>query len=231
VLSMKRTSLVALSAALALTLSACSDDSSEDTATTGNEPTSEPTPLAALDSLTGVQTAVTLDASFLEGLTTLQLTPAVLGGATLEGAKIAFPITGGEVEYYDPNGTVQPYVVGSIEHEGSGLSLTGGGKTVELENFVVDPDESVLTGDVTVDGTVAAEDAPLFFLDGRTLRALDVDEVEDQAVLTGTTVSLTAEAAELLNGVLGTEALEEFFPVGVAEIRLDLPAQTEPSGS
>jgi hypothetical protein len=224
VLSMKRTSLVALSAALALTLSACSDDSSEDTATTGNEPTSEPTPLAALDSLTGVQTAVTLDASFLEGLTTLQLTPAVLGGATLEGAKIAFPITGGEVEYYDPNGTVQPYVVGSIEHEGSGLSLTGGGKTVELENFVVDPDESVLTGDVTVDGTVAAEDAPLFFLDGRTLNPLDTESSAGNAILEGTTVSLTKTAADTLNMVFGVDVLTEFFLVGVAEITVELPA-------
>jgi hypothetical protein len=41
----------------------------------------------------------------------------------------------------------------------------GGGTVVDLTDFVIDPGKSVLTGKVTVDGTVAAEDAPLFFLD------------------------------------------------------------------
>ena len=63
----------------------------------------------------------------------------------------SFPITGGNVTYYTP-GTVSPYVQGMIAHDGSGLSLTGGGKTVELTDFAVDPGKSVLTGKVTVDG-------------------------------------------------------------------------------
>ena len=64
----------------------------------------------------------------------------------------SFPITGGNVTYYTP-GTESPYVQGMIDHDGSGLSLTGGGKTVELTDFEVDPGKSVLTGKVTVDGT------------------------------------------------------------------------------
>ena len=51
----------------------------------------------------------------------------------------------------------------------SGLSLLAGGALVELTDFVVDPGASVLTGTVSVNGEVAAEGAPLFFLDGRTL--------------------------------------------------------------
>ena len=43
-------------------------------------------------------------------------------------------------------------------------------------------------------------------------------------MLEGTTVSLTAEAAELLNTTFGVDALTEFFLVGVAEITLQLPA-------
>ena len=37
----------------------------------------------------------------------------------------AFPITGGDVTYYEP-GSRDPFVEGTIEHEGSGLSGTEG---------------------------------------------------------------------------------------------------------
>mgnify|MGYP000250484190 CR=1 FL=1 len=220
----KKSAVLALALALPLTLAACGSD---DEATTGSSTTqnqTEPTPAAAIDTLTGKQTAVTLDTGFLEGLTALKLTPATLGGATLEGAVISFPITGGNVTYYDPASGVTPYVQGLINHDDSGLQLTGSnGKVVKLENFVVDPAESVLTGKVTVDGAVFAESAPLFFLDGRTLNPLQVNADAGTAVLEGTTVSLTKTAADALNMVFETTALAEFFPVGIAEITVDLP--------
>lgn len=220
----KKSSVLALSLGLALTLAACGND---DEATTGNADTqtqSEPSPAAVIDTLTGEQTAVTLDPGFLEGLTALKLTPATIGGAKLEGAVVSFPISGGNVTYYSPDSGVEPYVQGLINHDGSGLQLTGAnGKVVKLENFVVDPAESVLTGKVTVDGAVFAESAPLFFLDGRTLNPLEVNEAEGTAVLEGTTVSLTKTAADALNMVFETDALAEFFKVGIAEITVALP--------
>jgi hypothetical protein len=129
-----------------------------------------------------------------------------------------FPITGGNVTYYKP-GTVAPFVQGEIDHAGSGLSLTGGGKTVELTDFVVDPGASVLTGTVSVDGAVAAESAPLFFLDGRTLQPLKTEG--STAVLEGTTVKLKDEAASLLNDTFGTDALAGGLVIGVAKITVD----------
>lgn len=220
----KKSAVLALALALPLTLAACGSD---DEATTGSSTTqdqTEPTPAAAIDTLTGKQTAVTLDTGFLEGLTALKLTPATLGGAKLEGAVISFPITGGNVTYYDPASGVTPYVQGLINHDDSGLQLTGSnGKVVKLENFVVDPAESVLTGKVTVDDAVFAESAPLFFLDGRTLNPLQVNADAGTAVLQGTTVSLTKTAADALNMVFETDALAEFFTVGIAEITVDLP--------
>jgi hypothetical protein len=127
------------------------------------------------------------------------------------------------VTYYKP-GSVSPYVQGEIDHDGAGLSLEGGGKRVELTDFVVDPGASVLTGKVTVDGEVAAESAPLFFLDGRTLNPLEVNEGDGTAVLEGTTVKLKAEAAELLNTTFGVDALQEGLVVGVAEITINTSA-------
>ena len=227
-LSLKKTKILAVGAGLALSLAACGGSDSDTTGSTGGsgaETSSSPTPAAAIDTLTGKQTAVTLDPAFLEGLTALKLMPATIGGATLEGAKIAFPITGGNVTYFDPASGVTPFVQGLINHDDSGLRLTGAnGKVVELTDFVVDPAESMLTGKGTVDGMVFAESAPLFFLDGSTLNPLEVKADQGVAILEGTTVSLTKEAAEALNGVFGTDALTEFFPVGVAEITVALPS-------
>jgi hypothetical protein len=152
------------------------------------------------------------------GLTSLKLTPAPVGTAKIEGAVATFPITGGNVTYFTP-GSVTPYVQGKISHNGSGLSLTGGGTKVELTDFVVDPEKSVLTGKVTANGKVAAESAPLFFLDGRTLKPLQT--AGDTAILEGTTVSLTKEAADLLNKTYNVTALTPFFPVGVATITVN----------
>jgi len=221
----RRTAAVALSAGLALSLAACSSDDT-DTDTASSEPSASPSPVAEIGSLSGEQTAVTLDPAFVEGITALKLTPGVVGDATFDAqaGRVAFPITGGDVTYFDPSSGVDPYVQGEILHDGSGLSLPGGGITVELTDFVVDPGKSILTGTVTANGEVAAEDAPLFFLDGRTLNPLEVNEAEGTAVLEGTTVSLTKEAADLLNTTYGTDALTEFFPVGVAEITVALPA-------
>jgi hypothetical protein len=219
-----RSAAAVVGAGLALALSACggSDNSSSgSTGSSGSGAAASPTPVAKIDSLSGVKTSVTLDPGFLKGLTTLKLMPATIGSATLDAGTgvISFPITGGNVTYYNPNSGVQPYVQGLIRHEGSGLQLTGSnGKVVKLENFEVDPAGSTLYGKVTVDGQVFAPRADLFFLDGRTLNPLRPGDAPNTAVLQGTTVSLTKTAADALNMVYGTTALTQYFKVGVAEI-------------
>lgn len=216
----KKSAVLTLGLGLTLGLAACGSNDDE----VGTTPDAAVEPVADLDNLTGESTAVELDPAFLEGITGLGLTPATLGGASLEGATLSFPITGGSATYYEP-GSRDPYVESEILHEGSGLSLTGAnGAVVELEDFVVDAGTSMLTGKVTVDGDVFAESAPLFFLDGSTLQPLDTTSEPGVAILQGTTVSLTQTAADALNMVFGTDALTEFFPVGVATITLELPA-------
>ena len=209
-----KTRIAALVAACAaLGLAACGSD---------DKPAANPapTPAAKIDALSGRSTAVALDANFVKALGTLELTPAPVGDGTISNDGIAsFPITGGNVTYYTP-GSVSPYVQGEIDHDGSGLSLTGAGKTVELTNFVIDPGKSVLTGKVTVDGKVAAESAPLFFLDGRTLKPLETEG--GTAILEGTTVKLKAEAAQLLNQTFGTDALQGGLVIGVAKITVNM---------
>ncbi len=218
-MTLRTPSIILTAMALAVGVGACGDDSADQASAPA-----PPDPVAQVDQLSGQATAVTLDGGFVQALQSLKLTPAPLGGASISKAGVAaFPITGGNVTYYEP-GSVSPYVQGEIDHDGAGLSLEGGGKLVELTDFVVDPGESVLTGKVSVDGKVAAESAPLFFLDGRTLNPLEVNEGNGTAVLEGTTVKLKAEAAELLNTTFGVDALKEGLVIGVAKITINTAA-------
>ncbi len=213
-------------AALALGTAACGDDEESTASSTTEKQTqaaAKPEPVAKIDTLSGRSTAVALDAGFAQALQTLKLTPAPVGDGKISKAGVAsFPITGGNVTYYEP-GTVSPFVQGMIDHAGSGLSLTGGGKKVELTDFKVDPGASVLTGTVSVDGQEAAADAPLFFLDGRTLEPLKTG-ANDTAILEGTTVKLKQEAATLLNETFGTDALQAGLKIGVAKITVNTKA-------
>jgi hypothetical protein len=175
-----------------------------------------PAPVAAVPALFGGNTAVALDSGFTSALTSLGLTPGVTGTATLTDGSVHFPITGGSVVYWSPSGKYRPYVQGIIEHDGSGLSLTAGSTVVGLSNFTVNPGNSRLYGDVSVNGQVAATQAELFTLDGTTLKALQLDG--NNAILTGTTVHISSTAAGLLNQVFKTDAVKAGLLVGVATI-------------
>ncbi len=209
-------------AALAVGFGACGGDDEPASSATAAPAAQQqtPKPVAQINALTGRSTAVKLDAGFVSALESLNVTPGAVGEARItEAGSAVFPISGGNVTYYEP-GSVSPYVQGMIAHEGAGLSLEAGGKEVELTDFVVDPGASVLTGKVSVDGEVAVESAPLFFLDGRTLNPLEVRD-NGTAVLAGTTVKLKAEAAKLLNETFGIDALEEGLEIGVARITVN----------
>ena len=201
-------------AALAFAIAACGSDDS-----TGEQTSAEDVkPAAQIDNLTGVDTQVTFDSGFVDALTKLGVAPGPVGDAEIskDGAA-SFPITGGNVTYYDPTSPVRPYVQGVIDHEGSGLSLTAGKTEVELTDFVIDPGTSELTGTVSVNGKEAATDALLFDLDGSTLEPLKTNP-NGTATLAGTTVKLSADAASLLNDTFGITDLEGGLVIGTSAI-------------
>lgn len=213
----RRTAALLSVAALATTAAACGG---EESAKQPAQAAEKATPVAQIDNLSGRSTAVKLDKGFVGALEDLKVTPGSVGDAkiTKQGSAV-FPITGGDVTYYEP-GSVDPYVQGSIMHEGSGLSLEAGGKTVELTDFSVDPGKSTLTGTVSVDGEIAAKDAPIFNLDGRTLKPLKAND-NGTAVLEGTKVKLTQVAANLLNETFQVDALAGGLDIGVAKITVN----------
>ena len=221
----KSVSSVILVGTLAASLSACGSSTSKSASAPATAPstaTAAVKPVAALTNLTGTSTAVKLAPAFVAALGSLKLTPGVVGTAKLTAGSLIFPITGGTATYYTP-GSRTPYVESNIKHDGSGFSLTDGKTKVELTNFVVDAGTSMLTGDVSANGKSVVKGAPLFFLDGRTLKPLDTKTEAGKAILEGTKVELTKAAADLLNTTYKVTALKPFFVVGVAKITLALP--------
>ncbi|CAB4716917.1 MAG: hypothetical protein F2667_09205 [Actinobacteria bacterium] len=209
----RRAASIAALALLAVPLAACGsdDDSSSD---------GPPKAVAVIETLSGRTTAIKLDGGFVDALGSLGLTPGVTGTAKLtDSGSLVFPITGGNVSVFTP-GEVSPYVIGQIQHEGSGLTLSAGGTTVRLSNFNVDPGVSRVYGDVAVNGKTVATSAFLFQLDGRTLMPLSVEG--NTAVLEGTKVEISEVAAPLLNDTFKTKAVKPGLLVGIAKITVNV---------
>ena len=210
----------ALSAVIGLSACGTNDVDTAQAADSSSSSVSVPKPAAVVRAIPGGDTAVTLDSGFVSALGTLGLTPGVTGTATLDGTTgvVDFPITGGTVTLYDRESGYRPWVQGVVFHDGSGLTLAAGGTTVELSNFVIDPGKPArLFGDVTVNGELAAPNAPLFNLDGSTLSAPTMG-ADGSAVLDGTTVKLSDEAAGLLNSTFKTDALAGGLVIGTSTI-------------
>lgn len=203
--SLKSIGLLMVAGVAAISLAACSSGGSS----------SDKKPVATIATLSGQSTSVKLDAGFTSALTSLGLTPGVLGTATLTDGSVHFPITGGHVTVYK-KGAVDPYVQGDVQHNGSGLSLTAGSTVVQLQNFDINPGSSQLFGDVSVNGTVAASHAFLFNLDGSTLAPITI--TNGVATLTGTRVLVSDTAAGLLDKTFNTTAVKGGLLVGIATI-------------
>jgi len=205
---------IALAAAATLPLAACSSTSSS----SSSSEASIAKPVARINALSGESTAIALDTGFTDALTSLGLTPGVVGEADLVDGSLIFPITGGNVTVFDKT-EAKPYVIGQLQHEGSGLSLEAGDTKVELTNFNVDPGASRVYGDVAVNGETVVTSAFLFQLRGATLKPLQTEG--QNAILEGTKVFISPVAAELLNSTYGTDAVTDQLLVGVAKITVN----------
>ncbi|HMD45008.1 MAG TPA: hypothetical protein VKG43_02530, partial [Acidimicrobiales bacterium] len=178
-------------------------------ATSAASPTDQVTTIPALS---GVGTTLNLNPATAQALTSLGVTVAPYGTATASGSAVTFPITSGYVEIHSDKSHKPGYIVGSIEHYGSGLTLTAGTKTVTLSDFVVDPGDSNLYA--SVDGV--PDKSPLLQLDGRKV-AVSMDGSGD-VVLNGTVANLTPSAASALDTAFGTQAIKGGTSLGTVHL-------------
>ncbi len=173
-----------------------------------------PKPVGSFKTLTGKTTTVVPDSGFTSALASLKVKLGLVGNAMMTSEGVAFPITGGNATIYPYKSNVSGgYVQGTIDHQGSGISLTAGSKTVNLTNFVIDPgSNSKLTGDVALNGKSVKTGIKLFDLDGSTLQKPTIKN--GVATLKGTTIYLSSGAADLLNQTFGVSALKGGVPNG-----------------
>ena len=171
-----------------------------------------PDTVTAIPALTGVGTTLTLNAGTAAALTSLGVTVAPEGSATASGSAVTFPITSGYVEIHSNKHHRPGYIEGSIEHYGSGLTLTAGTTVVTLSDFVVDPGNSLLYG--SVNGV--PDKTPLLQLDGRAV-TVSKDGSGD-VVLNGTVANLTKGAAGALDASFGTQAIKGGTPLGTVHL-------------
>ena len=206
-----KASIAALVGALALAGAACGSNSSDKSAQSTSAKSTDT--VTAIPSLSGVGTSVAIDAGTAGALKSLGVSLAPSGAATFDASTstITFPITSGYAEIHsDPN--FKPgYIVGSIEHQGSGFTLSAGSTKVELSDFVVDPGNSVLYG--TVGG---APKVPLLTLDGTNVKV--GTDGQGNVVLDGTVAKLTDTAAGALNKAFNVTALKAGIPLGTVHL-------------
>ena len=213
----RRASLTALVGILALAGAACGSDSDDNDAASNSQGSASsqaqaPDTVTAIPALTGVGTSVILDAGTLAALKGLGVAVAPSGNAAFEAptSTITFPITSGYAEIHSDLSVKPGYIMGSVNHEGSGFTLTAGGTKVTLDDFVVDPGNSMLYG--SVNGTPGA---PLLSLDGTNVK---VTMENGNVVLFGTVAKLTDAAATALNGAFKTQAIKAGTPLGVVRL-------------
>ncbi len=212
----RRASLTALAGILALAGAACGSDNDTASTSQGSGSSQEQTQAAdkvtAIPRLTGVGTSVILDAGTASALKGLGVAIAPSGNATFEASTstITFPITSGYAEIHSDLATKPGYIMGSINHQASGFTLSAGGTKVELSDFVVDPGNSMLYGTVGDKPGV-----PLLSLDGSNVK---VTMEGGNVVLFGTVAKLTDTAATALNGAFKTQAIKPGTPLGVVRL-------------
>lgn len=201
---------VAIAVSIGFAAAGCGSSKASPTASPSTSSASVADTVTAIPDLTGQGTTVSLNPAVLSALTSLGVKPSTYGTATLSGDNITFPITSGYAEIHSDKSFKPGYVIGSIEHDGSGLTLTKGAKSITLENFVVDPGNSMLYA--TVGGK---PDIPIAVLDGSNLQ---VSIVGGTVHLDGTKVDLTQTAATALDQTFGTTAITAGLNLGTAHI-------------
>lgn len=168
--------------------------------------------VTAIPSLTGVGTSVALDSGTAAALKSLGVAVAPAGTATFDASTstVTFPITSGYAEIHSNHNAQPGWILGSIEHDGSGLTLSAGATSVTVSDFVVDPGNSMLYA--TVGGQPKV---PLLTLDGTNVK---VSMQSGNVVLDGTVAKLTQTAATALDNAFKTTAVKAGLPLGTVHL-------------
>lgn len=207
----KFSAVIGLGCAVALGVTACGSSGHKASPPAAGAASADT--VTVIPQLTGAGTSVVLDPSTAAALKSLGVSVAPVGSATFDAATstVTFPITSGYAEIHSDHSVTPGYIQGSVQHAGSGLSLTAGSVKVTVENFEVDPGNSILYA--TVNHTPKV---PLLSLDGTDVK-VSIDG-QGQVHLDGTVAKLTDTAASALDSAFHTTAVTAGLPLGVVHL-------------
>ncbi|HWG73642.1 MAG TPA: hypothetical protein VG184_06275 [Acidimicrobiales bacterium] len=207
-------------AVLAVVVAACggsgSHKASPPSASPGAPANAPVATVLAIPAVTGVGTTVALAPSALSALSSLGVTPSAYGSAKVSGTAITLPITSGYLEVHGDHIHQPGWIAGSVEHDGSGLTLTKGSTTVTVDNFVVD-----LATETVYASVGGHAGVPLLLLD---VTGATVGVQGGTLVLGGNAAKLTPQAATALNGAFATTA----FKPGLLLATIDMAVSGTP---
>jgi hypothetical protein len=151
--------------------------------------------------LAGGATALALDAGAASALASLGVSVAPVDPASPAEGGLSFPITGGKAN--------AKTFAGRITHSG-GIRLSAGSTAVELTSFTINVDS-----DPDLTALVGGQRVSILNLD---LSQLDAQVKGRRITLGGVRATLTAAAAQALNGAFSTSAFTEGLLIGTATV-------------
>jgi hypothetical protein len=151
--------------------------------------------------LAGGATTLALDAGAASALASLGVAAAPIDPASAANGGLSFPITGGKLNAKS--------FAGSVPHSG-GISLSKGSTVVELTSFTINVDS-----DPDLTALVGGQRVSILNLD---LSRLDAQVRARRITLGGVRATLTAAAAQALNGAFSTTAFSEGLLLGTATV-------------
>ncbi len=156
------------------------------------------------------ETKVQLSSDFVSALGALSVAPGTVFPTRLQNGVVNFPVVAGALDLQTARG--------ELLHTG-GLTLTAGGKKVQLQSFTIDTTgaQPVITGIVSVNGQLLGR-LPLFNLQLPGNLTLPLVPRGGWLTLSGVGVKLSATAAGALNSVYNVTAFTEGFNIGTAKV-------------
>lgn len=195
----RRLSAFALVALATTALAACGSSSKKSNTTSTATTSTTTAPVAVV----GRSTSVLLNPATVSALKKANITITPVAPATAKKTLLVFPVNGGQV--------VTATLAGTVNHTG-GVKISANGKSVELNNPVIDTNTKQITA------TVAGTTVPVFDLNLAAVRK--ATGPNGTVVATDVKLTTTAQASSTLNTALGTTAFKGGENFGVATLTL-----------
>ena len=151
-------------------------------------------------------TSLTVASGTLKVLTDNGVKVTPIKGATAAGRTFTFPITDGDVD--------ATTLAGPIKHSG-GLQFAAGGKTLRVQDFIIDAGKGVLTARVS--GTHTR--IPLLHL---SLKNAHISKGKTTIVVSNVNATLSGTAAAALNKKFGVSLFKKGLAIGTAKVTAKL---------